>query len=145
MIVAHVIVAAVLGAFWRRWFGGWPSVPAMRLPKLVAGLALGLCATAPLPWQFGMPLAALMTAYWIPGHMLQEWSLSQWLMRYPPVGVFWWAANRFTLPEWAYRGAALDGGNAYAEFAAGAVMYGLLAAASHLALPFASNLLNMSS
>lgn len=132
MIIAETLVIAVLGALWRRWFGGWPSIPEARLPKLAAALGLGLWATAPLPWQIGLPLAGLMTAYWVPGHDLQGWALRQWLLRYGPVGAYWWAANRFAFPFRVHYNKALDGPNAFAELAAGATMYGALALVARL-------------
>lgn len=131
-----IAAAFVAGAFWRRWFGGWPKPPAGswlngRGPKIAAGLVLGFLATWPaLPWWAALVLSGLVIAYWLPGHKLQEWGVREWLLRYGPPGLYWWAANRWPR-NLSWGGGLVDGTNALAELAAGGTVY---AAAAGLAI-----------
>lgn len=124
--VVYVLLFAVAGAMWRRWFGGWPAIADKRWVKILAALALGFVAALPgMPLTAALAVSALIAVYWLPGHKLQEWKLADWRTRYGLVGLYWWAANRWAI-DWRL-GNAVDGSNALAEFAAGATVYGLLA------------------
>jgi hypothetical protein len=129
-----IIVFAILGALWRRWFGGWPITPGGRWPKLVVSFALGVLATMSyLPWEWCILVSLAAMVFWIPGHKLTEWTLTQWLFRYGPLGIFWWAANRYgDLWKAKWNWGPFDGTFAIAEMLGGAALYGGLAAISLL-------------
>lgn len=141
MLTALTILgAAILGGLWRRWFGGWPECDCGRAPKLAAGFLLGFFAVWPaLPWWAALPISGALLALWLKGHKLQEWDLGDWLRRYGPVGVYWWAAQRAgkwmerRKIEWPLKSKNLDGPFALAEMAAGGTMYGAAAWLASLA------------
>lgn len=130
MTVLTIIAAVILGALWRRWFGGWPKVIADRWPKLLAALLIGFLAMWPsLPWYVALPVSGALCAFWIPHHDLTNWKLGDWLLRYGPFGVIYWIAQRFPIKA---INNAIDGSFALAEFAIGGAVYGTAAAVAFL-------------
>lgn len=128
-----ILLAAVLGGLWRRWFGGWPT-EGRRWVQLSLGASLGavLALGAGAPWWAAV-LSAAAVAFWVPGHRLMEWRLGQWLLRYGPLGIYWWLARKYldrygaaVYPaQWA--SPFIDGPFALAEILGGATFYAAMA------------------
>ena len=119
----------ILGALWRRWFGGWPAYDVPRWFKLLVATALGFFALWPVvTWEVAFPLSIFLVLFWVPGHQLSGWSIWRWLLRYGPLGIYWWVADRLG-PRWKHRWnwGPFDGTISVAELLAGGTFYAVLA------------------
>lgn len=128
-MMALVLLWVVLGALWRRWLGGWMGKPPGSRATQFAVMAM-LCAPFWLGWAWPSIAAAvlatgLMGWYWSEGH---EWtSLPALLKRYGPIGLCWWAAQKWVPPTWRVRTGKtclIDGPISVAELAAGGLVFG---------------------
>lgn len=123
MTTVLILTFAILGGHWRRILGGWLGLRRSFIFAAAPLLCLPVWLHQP-GWVAGLITLAV-TLFWAPGH---DWtSLRALLLRYGPVGLCWWTAQRWWPDTWR-AGGYIDGAFAVAELTAGAVVYGSLTA-----------------
>ncbi len=149
MIALAILVWGILGGCWRRAFGGakdwarwtlkypwlhflWDfsdaADPCLRRNSFL--LAAGTLLAAPLwlafPWAWALAATGALSLFWAFGHhFTKPWKM---LYRYGPVGLVWYAAQHWWPEGWKTSSDFIDGENAVAEFSAGFLVYGAVAA-----------------
>lgn len=124
-VLLACLANAVLGALWRRAFGGW--LGARRWLTIPLGCLLGWPIFVAWPTLWGLAMACLPMLFFLPGHNLPD----HWFRRYGPFGFgYWFAGHSFTEKEWARRGwpmeGFIDGWMATGELFLGATFWGVL-------------------
>lgn len=122
IITLHIAAWAI----WRRWMGGFGGGPRWWRIAAIPVLTAGLWFVHPAAWAVAV---LWMMIFWLPGH---DWTgLGPLVARYGPVGICWWAAQRWlTKPMfdrvWDFGRRRLegfiDGPLSIAELAAGALI-----------------------
>ena len=119
-MITLVLMTALLGGVWRRWYGMNNSTARWQEILLAMPLTWSLWYAMPWPWAAGF--AALCIVFFLPGHTVDSKTI---YFRYPIVGAVYPMCKRYWPSHWISP-PWIDGPYAVAEFLLGSLFWGFI-------------------